>query len=744
MTLAARANPVPLKDCPICHSTDGRCRERDGMVLCMSHVDGVTGEKIAGYEYHSRTNNKAGDWGIWRIPNEDKARLKQLAADRISLELSQDPHEPTRRERDEAYQKVLSQLVLAPCDRVDLEARGFTTGQIEAIGFRSAEKWQTLRDEVNWRVPGIGPTGRNLYTPWDGGAYLCPIRDIDGDLVALQARLRKLPEGNKNKYRWLSSSDRRRPNAPRTQVEGELPLAIYQPEGCDRSTIWLVEGTGPKPALTAFRTHCLTIGASGAQWASAPRTLRQTLNKLAVSRLILAPDAGSIQPDKHGNQHTLRRYTRLRDLLKDWGYGLDVAWWGQAFKPEAKADQRRLGDIDEIDSLEGVEFISFDRLRQMAAQAMQAAQLSDRLAEIGKPFPVPREVVEPEPLPEGASEQEKLEAAISHYSQVEAQGNPFATFPLINGIKREFGLNTMQVAALVAYQRDRDREGSGLTDTADELIETFSEIEQRAEGVTLPGVPCGFYDLDAMTQGLQRSDLVVAAGRPSMGKTGWVMGVARNISAVQRLPVAVFSLEMSKRQLIYRLLSAEAGIESSRLRTGRLAAQEWAPLGMAINKLSEMPLFFDDTPNISVAEIRSKSRRLQAEQGALGTIIIDYLQLIEGQGDNRVQELSGITRQLKALARELNVPVIALSQLSRGVEARTNKRPMMSDLRESGAIEQDADLIMMLYREEYYDPDTPDRGIAEIIVTKHRSGPTGTMKLLFEPQFARFRNLARG
>jgi replicative DNA helicase len=287
------------------------------------------------------------------------------------------------------------------------------------------------------------------------------------------------------------------------------------------------------------------------------------------------------------------------------------------------------------------------------------------------------------------------------------------------------------------------RPQGGLTATSDILIETFSEIEQRSLGVVLPGIPCGFYDLDAMTQGFQRSDLIIAAARPSMGKTSFVLNIARNIAALQKLPVAIYSLEMSEVQLVYRLLSSEVEMESSRLRTGRIAQNEWEKLGHAISVLSQMPIFIDDTPNISVTEIRSRARRLQAEQGgALGLILIDYLQLMEGGGDNRVQELSKMTRSLKGLARELNVPIIALSQLSRGVESRTNKRPMMSDLRESGAIEQDADLIMMLYREEYYEPDTPDRGIAEIILTKHRNGPTGTVKLLFEPQFTRFRNLA--
>ncbi len=303
--------------------------------------------------------------------------------------------------------------------------------------------------------------------------------------------------------------------------------------------------------------------------------------------------------------------------------------------------------------------------------------------------------------------------------------------------------NVLNDAEQKVFNITQTRPQDGLVSTADVLTQTFSEIESRSVGLSVPGLACGFYDLDAMTQGFQRSDLIIVAGRPAMGKTSFVLNIARNIASYHKLPVAVFSLEMSKEQLVQRLLSAEVRIESNRLRAGRITAQEWEPLGHSISTLSQMPIFIDDTPSISVPEMRSRLRRLQAEQGgALGLVLIDYLQLMESKNDNRVQALSSITRGLKALARELSVPVIALSQLSRGVESRTEKRPMMSDLRESGAIEQDADLIMMLYRDEYYNPDTPDRGIAEVIISKHRNGPVGSVKLLFEPQFTQFRNLA--
>jgi replicative DNA helicase len=282
-----------------------------------------------------------------------------------------------------------------------------------------------------------------------------------------------------------------------------------------------------------------------------------------------------------------------------------------------------------------------------------------------------------------------------------------------------------------------------LVSIGETLIDTFQEIEDRSESKIPPGVPCGFYDLDAMTGGFQRSDLIIVAGRPSMGKTALAVQFGFKI-AKKGLPVAVFSLEMSKGQLVQRLLAGEAKIESTRLRSGNIQQDEWEPLTEAISKLAELPIFIDDTSNPTVNEIKKKAQKLQAENdGKLGLILIDYLQLMDGGSENRVQELSRITRGLKGMAKDLNVPVIVLSQLNRSVEQRTNKRPMMSDLRESGSTEQDADLIMMIYRDDYYNPNSSEAGVAEIILTKHRNGPTGTVKLLFDSQFTQFKNMAR-
>jgi replicative DNA helicase len=272
---------------------------------------------------------------------------------------------------------------------------------------------------------------------------------------------------------------------------------------------------------------------------------------------------------------------------------------------------------------------------------------------------------------------------------------------------------------------------------------SFQRIEQRYENRdSLSGVPSGFYDLDALTSGFQPSDLIIVAARPSMGKTALCLNLAQHIAIEHKIPVAIFSLEMSKEQLVQRMLCSEASIDANRLRTGHLHTNDWTHLAMAMGRLGEAPIFIDDSALLNVLEIRAKARRLKAEMKGLGLIIVDYIQLLQGrkQTDNRVQEVSEISRSLKTLARELNTPVIALSQLSRAVEARQNKRPMLSDLRESGSIEQDADIVMFIYRDDYYNPESEKRGEAEIIISKQRNGPTGTVDLLYQSSITRFLN----
>jgi replicative DNA helicase len=267
------------------------------------------------------------------------------------------------------------------------------------------------------------------------------------------------------------------------------------------------------------------------------------------------------------------------------------------------------------------------------------------------------------------------------------------------------------------------------------LTESFDRIDElHKDKDKLRGVPTGFKNLDYVLAGLQPSDLIIIAGRPSMGKTALALNIAHNVAVDAQVPTAIFSLEMSKEQLVDRLLASEAGIDSWKLRTGNLDDNDFLKINHAYGSLSEAPLFIDDSSIINVLEMRTKARRLQAEHG-LGLIIIDYLQLMSGNNpENRVQEVSAISRSLKGLARELHVPVIALSQLSRAVESRPSKIPMLSDLRESGSIEQDADVVMFVYREEVYDEDTERKGVTDILIRKHRNGPIGQAELFFKKE----------
>ncbi len=277
----------------------------------------------------------------------------------------------------------------------------------------------------------------------------------------------------------------------------------------------------------------------------------------------------------------------------------------------------------------------------------------------------------------------------------------------------------------------------------DVLLDTFKELDKlRSEKGGITGVATGFDDLDRLTSGFHPSELIIIAARPAMGKTTFCLNIAQHVAIYEQVPTAIFSLEMSKEQLVTRMLCAEAQVNAQRVRTGYMQEDDWRNLAQAAGPLAEGQIYIDDTPGITVMEMRARARRLKAEHG-LGLIIVDYLQLMQGskRTENRQQEISDISRSLKGLARELDVPVIALSQLSRAVEQRTNKRPMLSDLRESGALEQDADLVAFIYRDEYYEPDSEEKNIAEIIIAKQRNGPVDTVRLRFFKEFTAFKNL---
>lgn len=290
------------------------------------------------------------------------------------------------------------------------------------------------------------------------------------------------------------------------------------------------------------------------------------------------------------------------------------------------------------------------------------------------------------------------------------------------------------------------RSSQGFVPIKDILVDTFNKLEELYNNKgNITGISTGFTDLDFKTSGLHNSDLVLVAARPAMGKTAFALNLAQNAAVHSGVPVAVFSLEMSKEQLVNRMLCSEAMVDSNKMKTGKLEDNDWQKVARALGPLSEAPIFIDDTPGISITEIRAKCRRLKLEHN-LGLVVIDYLQLMQGsksKSESRQQEISEISRSLKILAKEINVPVITLSQLSRAPEARTDHRPILSDLRESGAIEQDADIVMFLYRDDYYNPDTEKKNIAELIIAKHRSGSTGTIELVWLGQYTKFANLEK-
>ncbi len=299
-----------------------------------------------------------------------------------------------------------------------------------------------------------------------------------------------------------------------------------------------------------------------------------------------------------------------------------------------------------------------------------------------------------------------------------------------------------QLVFNIADNRAQDSGPQQVNPLLTKVVEKIDELIKSKGGVT--GLTTGFKDLDKKTSGLQKSDLIIVAGRPSMGKTTFAMNLAENALLNQDLPVLVFSLEMPADSLIFRMLSSVGRIDQSRLRSGQLEDEDWPKLTAAIAKLKDRPLLIDDSIGLSPTEMRARARRVVREYGGLALIVVDYLQLmqIKGYGDNRVGEISEISRSLKVMAREFECPVIALSQLNRGLEQRPNKRPVMSDLRESGAIEQDADIIAFVYRDEVYNEDTQDKGVAEIIIGKQRNGPIGTVRLGFFGSLLRFENLA--
>lgn len=310
--------------------------------------------------------------------------------------------------------------------------------------------------------------------------------------------------------------------------------------------------------------------------------------------------------------------------------------------------------------------------------------------------------------------------------------------------------DSLNTAEKLIFEIASKKATKDMSHVKDLVLTSYEKIEYRYNHRDeMTGTPTGFYELDEMTSGLQKSDLIILAARPSMGKTAFALNIAQNVAIKAKVPVAIFSLEMSKEQLVQRMLCSEAEVDSQKIRTGNMQRKDWDKLTNSMSEFTEAPLYIDDTAGCTLTDIRAKCRRLAMEEKKLGLIVIDYLQLMEGVGkEDRIQQISAISRGLKGLARELDVPVIALSQLSRAVEQRKDRRPMLSDLRESGAIEQDADIVMFIYRDDYYNREegeeapkaTGKEGKSEIIIAKHRNGAVGSFELLFQGSITKFKN----
>jgi len=301
-------------------------------------------------------------------------------------------------------------------------------------------------------------------------------------------------------------------------------------------------------------------------------------------------------------------------------------------------------------------------------------------------------------------------------------------------------------AESLIFQIGQGRVVNSMGVMSDLLNANLDQIEERYDrGSAITGTPTGFADLDEITSGLQEDSLIIIGARPAMGKTSFALGLASHVAVHENLPALLFSLEMSQLELSQRILCAEARVDSKRIRNGQLTEDDWSRINHGVGKLADAPIWIDDNPTTSVMEIRAKARRLKSRVGNLGVVIVDYIQLMTGRStaESRQVEVSEISRGLKIMARELGCPVIAVSQLSRGLESRQDKRPMLSDLRESGSIEQDADVVIFLYRDEVYNQDSPDMGMAEVIIRKHRNGPTGTVRLAWLPRYTRFANMSR-
>jgi replicative DNA helicase len=738
--MAYEGTPTPLRDCPICHSTDKRCRQRNNLILCMNRIDGGDKEKFKSdngieYTYLGRAVG-AGEWGEWAaLPEIDKEEREKIKNERLAHEGSNPAYDMPACDRNTNYTKILNQLTLKQYDLSDLLRRGFTESQIKELQFRSVDKFHQLYEEVDWRTPGVTPSGRTLYIMGERGGYLCPVRDIDGNIVAMQVRLREGSEGGR--YRWLSSQVKKRPNCPTYRSNGEMPLAIFNRQNAG-GVLWLVEGVGPKPAWVSVKyPKSAVVGAAGAQWGYSPSGMKIILDRLKPKRIILAADAGCVQVDKGGNQHTIARYQTIADLLKIYGYSLEVAWWGQ----ETKEDF----DIDELDDHSSIKSIPFEELLAIASRKKQEYEnqnfetFEDPSQSLDAALPeIPTIEIGQKPL-DDAPWRVRVDYALRQYL---AEEDDIQRIFLKNeAIKDFFSGREKDFYAAITYlektHHDNPEQIAGaLDDTIHEMSQDFEEAF----------VPTGHPDLDDKIGGIASSVYWVMPAQPNTGKTALLLHLMRQYAKKLFFekglyqPIVFFSLESTRVNVCRRLLAQEAEVDAWRLRTGKLWDSEVERVLQAQETLKRLPIFIDPTPSISPHQIRRKLLALHQKYGRVPLVAIDHAHIMSGDGHDELARIGNISKNCQAMSREFNTCLILLAQMNQDQKNRADKTPQTRDIRYGTQIMMDADLISFLYRPEMDDPDTYEKGLMKIFITKQREGRTGNVSLLFDPDKLMFKD----
>lgn len=689
--------------CPICNGLRKDCRQSkdSGLAFCRAEATPPSGWHFVKTDDHGFSIYAPdGDRPQNVVPL--KAEVKRLSSKQL----------------DREFRKLAMGSTLKADHRSEVARRGVDEQNTISTWHQSSLifSWPSDGNLSGFpeNMPGIDENGSPR--PFHGMAIGIP--SVDGRIIGAQYRPDRIGDGPK--YFWVSSSNIGGSSPHLTN--GEMPLGVY---GQKSKTLDFCEGF--LKSLIASDRHGITaIAQSSGNWAGSPKQLRYTIEQLGADTFILNPDGGMLDED---HRSVILAYERLQQFLLGMGHELKVRWWGQVHYSDE--------DVDEVtaEKFSHAEIIAWHDFLAKLAYKWQG------ISSIFSAFPQPKKV-ELLPIPQKCDSDEKLMIMVENFNRCRNAGNSFQIIPLVRDITTEFRISESRLEDL-ANQLNRGKV-EPMAHMGSTFEDCFQEIEERSESGEMLGVPSSLGSLNDFTQGYQRGDLIITAGRPSMGKTAMVLS---DLMAMSRIgfPVGMFSLEMSRLQLAYRLISSYTGIDSQRIKKGQLSPNEWVSFQNAIEALKVLPIYVNDASEVTIEEVVSSvdswAQGLGSSDLPIGMLAIDHIHIMGGIGHDQNTGLARVTKKLKGLAKRHNIPVNALAQLNRGVESRTDKRPLMSDLRASGGIEQDADLIQMLYRDEYYNPETPDRGVAEVIIAKHRNGPVGTVKVLFDKEYGRFSDM---